>query len=75
MTGSRLTYKQVQDCVAQELGVQPSSVSTCWIAEVKREHGLTQRQAPNAVQGRGARPCPPRYRCAIERCIEGIAKS
>ena len=39
MEGSRLTYKQVQNCVAKEFDVKPSSVKTCWIAEVKRELG------------------------------------
>ena len=69
--GSGLTYGQVQRCASQALGVRPSSVKTCWIAEVKRGYGLTERRAPNAGQGRSAPPCPPRYRDAIRRCIEG----
>ena len=63
------TYKQIQQHVSQELGVAPSSVKTCWIAEVKRELGLSSHRAPNAGQGRGAPPCPPRYRDAIRRFI------
>ena len=72
LKSSTLKYKQIQNRVARELGVQPSSVKTCWIAEVKRELGLTQRRASNAGQGQGAPPCPPRYRRAIERCIEEV---
>ena len=37
-----MTYKEIQRYVFRELGVQPSSVKTCWIAEVKREFGRTQ---------------------------------
>ena len=64
------TYKQLQSCVSEELGVKPSSVKTCWIAQVKRELGLAGQRAPNAVQGKGAPPCPSRYRLVIERCIK-----
>ena len=64
-----MTYAEIQRYVSQELNVQPDSVKTCWIAEVKRELGLTKGTAPNAGQGRGAPPCPPRYRDAIKRCI------
>ena len=60
-----LTYRQARDHVAADLGWKPSSVKTCWIAEVKLEFGLTRRWAPNAGQGRGAPPCPSRYRRAI----------
>ncbi len=63
------TYRQIQEHVSQELGVAPGSVKTCWIAEVKRELGLASRSAHNAGQGRGAPPCPPRYRDAIRRFI------
>ena len=66
---SPTTYRDVQQCAARELGVKPASVKTCWIAEVKREHGLTKGPAPNGGQGRGAPPCPPRYRNAIMRCL------
>ena len=61
------TYKQLQTCVSEQLGVKPSSVKTCWIAQVKRDLGLVGQRAPNAGRGQGAPPCPPRYRLAIER--------
>ena len=64
------TYKQLQTCVSEQLGVKPSSVKTCWIAQVKRELGLAGQRAANAGRGKGAPPCSPRYRLAIERCIE-----
>lgn len=75
LEGTVLKYKQIQNYVASELDVQASSVKTCWIAEVKRQFGLTQRRASNAGQGKGAPPCPPRYRRAIARCIGGVLPS
>ena len=47
-----MTYKEIQRYVFRELGVQPSSVKTCWIAEVKREFRRTQGRAPNVGKGR-----------------------
>jgi len=67
------TYKQLQNCVSEELGVMPSSVKTCWIAQVKRDLGIAGRRAPNSGQGKGAPPCPSRYRLVIERCIKSNA--
>ena len=67
--GAIPTYKQIQLCASQALGVKPSSVKTCWIAEVKRALDLAGERAPNAGRGNGAPPCPPRYRVAIERCV------
>ena len=59
------TYKQITECVRRQTG---RTVKTCWIAEVKREMGLTTRRAWNQGQGRGAPPCPARYKDAIRRC-------
>ena len=60
------TYKQIQVSVRQSVGV---TVKTCWIAEVKREMGLTRGPAPNRGQGEGAPPCPQHYKDAIRRCM------
>ena len=66
------TYKQIQTSVRSNIGI---SVKTCWIAEVKREMGLTRGPAPNRGQGAGAPPCPPHYKEAIRRCIrESLAE-
>ena len=64
-----MTYKDIQRSTARMIGVRPSSVKTCWIAEVKRELGLTRGAAPNAAQGQGAPPCPPKYKDAIRRAL------
>jgi hypothetical protein len=49
-----MTYPEIQHKAARILGVRPSSVKTCWIAEAKRVRGLTRGLAPNTGQGRGA---------------------
>ena len=60
------TYKQIAECVRRRTG---RTVKTCWIAEVKRELGLTARSAWNRGLGAGAPPCPPRYKDAIQHCL------
>ena len=64
------TYAQIQACVHGHIG---RTVRTCWIAEVKREMGLTGRRAWNTGMGVGAPPCPPRYKAAIRACIRGLS--
>ena len=61
------TYKQIVECVKLRTG---RTVKTCWVAEVKRELGLTTRVAWNRGQGAGSPSCPPRYKEAIRHCIE-----
>ena len=63
------TYKQIAECVRRRTG---RTVRTCWIAEVKRELGLTTRTAANRGQGFGATPCPERYKEAIRHCLSGV---
>jgi len=60
-----MTYAEIQAAAAQILRVKPGSVRTCWIAEVKREMGLTQGPAPNTGQGERSPLCPPKYKKAI----------
>ena len=62
------TYVQIMECVRRKTG---RTVKTCWIAEVKREMGLTSRKAWNAGMGYGAPPCPPHYKDVIRACIKG----
>ena len=45
------------------------TVKTCWIAEVKRELGLTRGHASTWGKGKGEPPCPPWAREAIVRCL------
>lgn len=61
-----LTYKQITECVRSKTG---RTVKTCWIAEVKREMGLTARRAWNSGLGVGAPRCPSDLKQAIRRCL------
>ena len=66
------TYQQIAECVRHRTG---RSVRTCWIAEVKRELGLTTRVAWNRGQGRGAPPCPDLYKEAVRHCLASFRTS
>jgi len=63
------TYRDIQADVSRNLGLSAASVKTCWIAEVKRAHGLTRGIAPNKGRGKGSLPCPRRYWEAIESSL------
>jgi hypothetical protein len=61
------TYKQIANRVKQQSGFVPK---TCWIADVKSQHGLTTRQAPNRFSSTSREhPCPPEKRPAIEGAL------
>ncbi len=64
-----MTYQELQHEAAWVLGVRPSSVKACWIAEVKRELKFTRGAAPNTGHGQGAPPCPPRYKDVLKRIL------
>ena len=66
MTKGIPTYRQIIECVQ---GRTCRTIKTCWIADVKRELGLTTRTAWNHGRGKGAPPCPERYKEAIRSCL------
>ncbi len=50
-----MTYKEIQECYKRHFN---KSVKTCWIADVKREMGLTTRIAYNRIDNNKVRyPC------------------
>ena len=49
------SYRQVQEAYSRRHG---RTVKTCWIADVKRKHGKTVRQAHNRID-----PAEPKYPC------------
>jgi len=52
-----LTYKQIQSEYSR-LYCKPV-IQNCWIADVKRELGLTKRFAPNRIDiTKAVKPCP-----------------
>ena len=61
------TYAEIQRYVKDRYGFQ---AKTCWIADVKAEHGLITRQAPNRIsQSKREVPCPPDKRPAIKDAL------
>lgn len=65
------TYPNIQKAASEALKIKPSSVKTCWIAEVKREKELTRGHAHNYGKGKGAAPCPTH----IKRILREIIKN
>ncbi|MCR2834086.1 hypothetical protein [Parerythrobacter lacustris] len=57
------TYREIQDWVKKQSGFVPK---TCWIADLKHQHKLTAKIAPNRQGSARAYPCPPDRREAIE---------
>jgi len=58
------TYRQIQDDIRLRHG---GVVKTCWIADVKAQHGLTTRTAPNRISPSARKcPCPAQWRPVIE---------
>ena len=61
------TYKDIQEYVKKNYGI---SIKTCWIADVKRAHGLTKRTSPNRIDSNSvAYPCPSEHRKKIENAL------
>lgn len=50
-----VTYLQAQMMYKECHG---KTVKTCWIADVKRKHGKTKRQAYNRIGSKPKYPCP-----------------
>ena len=62
------TYKQIQEYTKRQYGFVPK---TCWIADVKNEHGLTTRVAVNRkCTNKREYPCPSEKREAIEKSLK-----
>jgi hypothetical protein len=61
------TYREIQNWVRIKSGFVPK---TCWIAHVKSDHGLIERNAPNRfMHPVRFHPCPPQRRSAIEAAL------
>lgn len=60
------TYREIQQYVKHKHGI---TVRTCWIADIKEEHGLTRGPAHNRGKSGKSYPCPPRFRPLIEDAL------
>ena len=61
------TYKEIQEDIRHRHHV---TVKTCWIADVKRQHGLTKRMASNRLDPMRAKyPCPQDKQALIEESL------
>lgn len=63
------TYKKINDYITNQLGHR--AVKTCWIADIKRKHGLTTRQAHNRISTNSVtNPCPSDKVADIESALK-----
>ncbi|OZA92340.1 MAG: hypothetical protein B7X57_08445 [Erythrobacter sp. 34-65-8] len=60
------TYREIQDRVRALVGYTPK---TCWIADVKSQHGLTSRTASNRLTNDRVHPCPADKKTDIEAAL------
>ncbi len=61
------TYREIQLDVRNRYG---RTIKTCWIADVKAQHGLTSRVAHNRLSITERKyPCPSEYRPIIEESL------
>ncbi len=61
------TYKEIQNYVRENNNI---TVETCWIADIKRKHGLTRRVANNRLNpDTVTNPCPERFVEIIENAF------
>jgi hypothetical protein len=64
------TYQEIQEDIRQRYHV---TVKTCWIADIKRQHGKTTRIASNRLDpGRAKYLCPPDKQPLIEESLKRL---
>ncbi len=62
------TYKEIQKDIWQRCQI---NVKTCWIADIKRQHGKTMRIAHNRLNSQKVKhPCPQDKREFIEESLK-----
>lgn len=62
------TYKQIQEDIKKRHQI---NVKTCWIADIKRQHGKTTRLASNRLDPQKVKyPCPQDKRTIIEESLK-----
>ena len=57
------TYNEIQKEFKRRYG---KTIKTCWIADIKSQHGLTRGNAPNRFGEERTNPCPPIHKEKIE---------
>ena len=63
------TYKEIQDYVKAKHGFVPK---TCWIADIKNQHGIPMRKAPNRQGEQRVHPCPSEKRSVITQSLREL---
>lgn len=62
------TYKEIQQYIKKKYS---TTIKTCWIADVKRAHGLTKRKSYNRLSPHSVKyPCPDKHHDKIEDALK-----
>jgi len=61
------TYKQIQEFLTEKHG---RTFKSCWIADIKNQHGLIKKQAPNRYDpDNRVHPCPEEHKGKVEEAL------
>lgn len=64
-----MIYSQAQTIFRKRYG---KTVKTCWIADIKNQHGKTSRNAPNRIGKKPKYPCPDDIRLKLEKILKEL---
>jgi len=67
--GNSVTYEKAQRIYKQRHG---RAVKTCWIADVKRRHGRTERESWNRIGTEPKYPCPAHVFPKLEKILREL---
>lgn len=63
------SYKEIQEYVRAKYGFVPK---TCWIADIKNQHGIPMRKAPNRQAEQRVHPCPAEKKAALTQSMREL---
>jgi hypothetical protein len=63
------SYDQIKNLAAEDAGVAPGTIKTCFVAHVKHALGYPMEAAYNRKNEERSQPCPPRYRPSIAKAV------
>ena len=66
---SLVTYDKAQIIYKKRYG---KTVKTCWIADIKRQHGKTKHKSWNRISAKPKYPCPDHVFSNLEKILKEL---